>query len=513
MLSLRSLRLRVAENRLAPAGRGSESATAMSPSSDFFFGIDRSATIALALLIAAALALRLIGLNHQLWFDEIQTVLESVRPPLMAILTDFPSNNDHPFYSLLAKLSVMAFGEEPWIIRLPSVLFSVATIPLLYAFGLRITNRREAFLAAALLAFSFHHIWFAQNARGYSTLLFVTLATTFLTLKIIEAPKLKTYLLYAIIAAIGCYTHLTMVYVVIGQAMIVGLLLLLRQRSAFDPSIFVLPLIGFGLAAALTVLAYLPMVAEVTAFFEEKRVAPAQQVATPAWALIGTLRGVSLGYGGVAGAVAAFMLLAIGFASYVRQSPTLAALFVISAPLIMAAAVLLDRPIYPRFFFILAGFALLVLVRGAFVLSARGFKKAGAKVGTAIILAMIVASAVSLPPIYARPKQNFKGAIAFIERSAAEDEKIYVVGRNLNLPINLFYGKTWTQLSKPEAIREAASEPFWLAYTFGRSIRNQFPDLWQAIHAHCAPAEAFPGAIDDSEIVVMKCGAARDGAT
>ena len=78
-------------------------------------------------------------------------VIVAGRPPLASILTVFPSNNDHKFYSLLAHLSVGLFGEAPWSLRLPSVLFAVATIPMLYVFGKQSTGRLEALLAAALL--------------------------------------------------------------------------------------------------------------------------------------------------------------------------------------------------------------------------------------------------------------------------------------------------------------------------------------------------------------------------
>jgi hypothetical protein len=67
-----------------------------------------------------ALALRLWRLDADLWFDEVLTLLDFVRPPLGEILTSFPSQNQHMFYSVLAHLSVGIFGESAWALRLPS---------------------------------------------------------------------------------------------------------------------------------------------------------------------------------------------------------------------------------------------------------------------------------------------------------------------------------------------------------------------------------------------------------
>ena len=326
----------------------------------------KAALIALAALTALGALLRIYGLNSELWYDEIKTVLDSVRPPLSSILTVFPSNNDHKFYSLLAHFSAGAFGEAPWSLRLPSVLFAVASIPLLYVVGRQAAGRLEALLAAALLAVSYHHVWYAQSARGYTMLLFFTLATSALLIEAMRTPRARTYALYAAAAALGCYTHLTMVYVVVSHALIVGASLLLTQKGAFSLRPYFLPAFGFILAGVFTILLYLPLFSDVATFFEEKKVEPAKQVATAGWALMETLRGLDVGFAGVAGALVALLFLAAGYFSYLRQSLTLSALFVLPAPVIVAAAVLMQRPMFPRFFFVLAGFALLVAGRGAF---------------------------------------------------------------------------------------------------------------------------------------------------
>lgn len=475
----------------------------------------RTALVLLAAVTALGALLRFYGLDSELWYDEIKTVLESVRPPLASILTVFPSNNDHKFYSLLAHFSVSAFGEAPWSLRLPSVLFAVATIPLLYAVGRQVTGRLEALLAAALLAVSYHHIWYAQSARGYTMLLFFTLATSALLMQAIKAPRARTYALYAGVAALGCYTHLTMVYVVVSHAMIAGANILLTQKTKFSVKPFFLPAFGFVLAGVFTILLYLPLVADVATFFEEKKVEPAKQVATAGWALIETLRGLNVGFAGLAGALAALAVLGVGYSSYLRQSLTLGALFVLPAPVIVAAAILMQRPMFPRFFFVLAGFALLVVVRGAFVIGRAaatrvpppkllGPREAGW--GVLLSLILIAVSAASLPAQYALPKQNYSGAIAYLEREAEPGDPIYLLGGSAGLAVDDYYGKTWKVIFEPAEIADAARRQSWIAYTFEDYITLRRPEVWTALTAACAMKASFPGTVEGSDVVVMKCG-------
>lgn len=470
--------------------------------------------ILVALTIVAA-ALRFYGLNSELWYDEIKTVLDSVRPPLGSILTVFPSNNDHKLYSVLAHLSVGLFGEAPWSLRLPSALFAVATIPMLYVFSKQSAGRLEALLAAALLAVSYHHVWYAQSARGYTMLLFFTLATSFLLIKALKTPSARTYALYAAMAALGCYTHLTMVYVIFSQGMIAGASILFSQEEKFALKPFYLPAFGFVLAGLITIFLYLPLFADVATFFEEKKVEPAKQVATTGWAIAETLRGLNVGFAGIGGGVIAAALLAVGLISYLRQSLTLSALFVLPAPVIVAAAVLLQRPMFPRFFFVLAGFALIVAVRGAFVIGRQIAKIAppprflGAPEngwGVFITLVLVAVSIAALPAQYALPKQNFTGAIAYLEREAAPGEKIFLIGGSSGMPLVDYYGKKWPVLFEPPEIERAASAPSFVVFTFADYIRLRRPDVWTAINQRCAPGASFPGTVTGSDVVVMKCG-------
>ena len=97
-------------------------------------------------------------------------------------LFDVPATTDTAPAAINAsgQIAGAIFGDGPAALRLPAVLFGVASIAALYLFARRVTTVREALVAAALMTVSYHHIWFSQNARGYSALLFWTLVSSWL---------------------------------------------------------------------------------------------------------------------------------------------------------------------------------------------------------------------------------------------------------------------------------------------------------------------------------------------
>ena len=86
-------------------------------------------------------------------------------------------------YSVMAHGSIRLLGEQPWTLRLPAVFFGVVSIPALYFFGRMLTTNREALFACALMAVNYQHVWFSQNARGYTGMLLWTLLSSIFFLR------------------------------------------------------------------------------------------------------------------------------------------------------------------------------------------------------------------------------------------------------------------------------------------------------------------------------------------
>jgi 4-amino-4-deoxy-L-arabinose transferase-like glycosyltransferase len=470
----------------------------------------KPAFVLTAILLIGA-ALRIYGLNSGLWYDEIVTLLESVRPPLREIVTHFPSNNDHPLYSVLGHLSIGAFGEHAWSLRLPAFLFGLLSIPLVYCLGVGITNRFEALAAATLLAISYHHIWFSQNARGYTILLFCALLTTHLLLRGLKANRRFDFVAFAVITAFAAYTHLTTVLVTVTQALVVGAHLLASRNGRLVADQWTNAAIGFALAGVLTILLYLPLLSDIHGYFEHR--SETTNVATAGWAILETLKGLQLAYMGP-GLFAGVLVFTIGCWSYLRQSPTVLALFFAPPVVVFATTVLLQQPTRPRFFFFAAGFALLVIMRGVVVIAnwiVRPIGRQSLRGDLEYVLpilaftGMAVVSALALPAGYRHPKQDYEGALNYVTTEIRPDEFIASVGGGTSYPFQKYYNRPWQMLRTAAELKAAEKQygTLWLLYTFEPYIE---PEMMKAIRTHCVEAKIFQGTLAGGNIILAKCG-------
>ena len=463
---------------------------------------------ALAALTALAALLRAIGSDSGLWLDEIITLVESVRRPLAQILTVFPGNNQHTLYSVLAHASIASFGEAPWSLRLPALVFGALSPAALYLFAREVTSRPEALASAVLLAVSYHGVWFSQNARGYTALAFFALLSSWLLLRGLRRGRLGDFVGYAVACALGAYTHLTMVFLVMAQAVACALQLGLPLDRA-GLARWRHPLAGFALAAVLTLALYAPLLFDISQFFVH-RTTPAD-VATPAWAAKALLAGLRLGLGTALGAAAGALLLVLGLWSYFRQSRFLAALFVLPGLFTLAAVLALRQPIFPRFLFFLSGFGVLIVVRGAVEIGMRLRRRAKADgspapvtlLAVALIGAIIAASAASLPYDYRYPKQDFEGAMRFVDTHARAGERVVTAGGAI-YPFLAYYKRDWPGVRSSAQLRDAraAGERVWVVYTLAEYIEAGAPDLLRTLRDECSVAEVFRGTVAGGNVTV-----------
>ena len=469
-------------------------------------------------LTLVALVLRLVGSNSGLWIDEIYSLVDFFRVPLGRMVTAFPRDNHHPLYSALAHLSIAAFGEAPWSIRLPAVLFGTATIPLLYGLGRHVGSRREALLAATLLAVSYHHVWFSQNARGYAILAFFTVACTWALLRILEGGPPRLAFVYGACAALGAYTHLTMVFIVAGHAAVCAALLATASGRVMWTRNRTPIILAFAVAGLGALLLYSPVLLQVQSFFNS-RPSNLKGVSTTSWAMLETLRVLALGFGAGNAALGAVViaaggaLFAVGVASYARHNLVALALFVAPVAVIFAGAAVARGTFYPRFLFALAGFAVLIGVRGVLVAadwverrvrpSAAGAVRSD-RLGTALMACAILLSCASLAKLYRLPKQDFVGAERHIESNRTANESVAVAGAAIAAYRDYLH-HDWPQVKTAAELNGMrSSHAVWLVYTFPRYLARSAPEVMAIAKQECRDAPEFRGTLGDGDIVVCR---------
>lgn len=469
---------------------------------------------ALLALLGVATAVRAIGLGSDLWHDEIFTLVDFVRSPALRIVTEYTDDNQHLLFSLLAHASVAAFGESAWALRLPALVFGVASVWATWRLGRLLFDERAALYGAAFVALAYHAVWFSQNARGYTGLLFATTLGTELFLRGCAAPRLRTWLAYALTIALGMSLHLTLGFVALAHGLIwVGLAARSPDRRL---ATLLPPLGGLVLAGTLTLLGYAGVLPQIVAFYQQ----PAAGVTTaavewksPLWLVAETIRGfgVPLALGSLVLGVAALPFAVSGVA-LLRRAAAAAFAFVLPGALLLALLVVLERNLWPRFFLNALGFAAL--------LGADGMLRIGAALAAplraaplarraphALASGLVLASALAppLPRLWTLPKQDLTGARDYVRANAAPRDAI--VGLDLSGEDYRAYYAPEFALAFTQADLEACAARgdgrTWVIYSFGGYISARDPAFWRTI-ASFEEVAAFPGTLGGGTLVVRR---------
>jgi hypothetical protein len=461
--------------------------------------------ILLGLVIIGAV-LRVYQLGTGLWYDEIETLVRYARLPVKSIVITFDSQNQHVFYSVLSSVSIGVFGESAWALRLPAALFGAASLWAVWWLGRRITSDREALLATALLTFSYHHVWFSQNARGYSVLLFWSLVGTGLFIELLRNEReggWKGPVLYGLCMALAVYTHITAVLVVMAHVLVlIGLWWRKRGTAgrAGMPAFW-----GVILATTFTLQLYAVVLPQLL----ETLIAPSPHAVEtvwkdPSWLALETMRGLAASIpGGWVALAGALVVGGAGIVSYGRQSLALLTLLVLPGLLTGGLILGLGHNLWPRFFFFSAGFAVLVAVRGVFTLT-RALRLARPQlVATLASCGLVLGSAVTLTRAW-QPKQDYLGAAQFVRDAQGSNDAVVVVDLT-EYPYRTYLREPWRPVETVASLMEIERQHprTWVLYTFPIRLAAAHPDIWTRLQENYETKAVFPGTVGGGAIVVM----------
>src|SRR5271165_3481594 len=107
--------------------------------------------------------------------------------------------------------------SEAWL-RLPSALFGIAAIPLLYFVARKFIGVEPALAAAALLAFSPTHVYYSQEARGYTLAILMVLLSTYFFVRAVESCGRRDWALWMWTSILAFYCHDFTALVLVAQA-------------------------------------------------------------------------------------------------------------------------------------------------------------------------------------------------------------------------------------------------------------------------------------------------------
>jgi hypothetical protein len=459
---------------------------AQPPVAPFAHDPERGSSLAIvAALVAAGAVLRLINANAELWYDEIVTVINFVHVPFAQVVSTYGLANNHVLNSVLVNLVGAWWGTDPWLLRLPALVFGIAGVWAFWWVAAAIWPRTPALAGTALFAASYHHVYYTQNARGYSALIFFGLIATGCVLRLATdardgrpSTRWRLELAYAAAIGLGLYAMLLMTFVVAGH----GLMLLWHRRWR---TLAVLAC-GVALAGAF----YAPMAASLVAYY---RAHPGDT----GYPLL------SLAFAQALAPIAPFLLAGAAVMLPIvlrlwRRQPLAAGLLLAPLAFNVAVPLLRGQGVYPRSFIYGLPVAYLLLVEAFDWARARRPRLAVA--GAAAVAAV---SVVKLVPFYQLPKQGFRQALAYIDAHGRPGDQR--AGLSLGGKAARFYDGRYRVIEDPAQLQawlSRAPGPAWIVTTFAADLRAREPGLETWLRTMTTDRAEFPGVIGDGTVHV-----------
>ena len=178
-------------------------------------------SLCLCVILLIAAGLRFYRLDAQsFWSDEGNAIRAAQRSIPLAIAA--ARGDIHPpGYYLLLHFWRIPTGDSEFAVRSLSVYIGLLTVALTGRLGRRMLGAGVGAGAAFLAAISPLAVYYSQEARMYSLLGLLAVASTDLLWGLLHRPRPATALLYALVAAAGLYTHYSFPFVLAAHNLLV----------------------------------------------------------------------------------------------------------------------------------------------------------------------------------------------------------------------------------------------------------------------------------------------------
>jgi mannosyltransferase len=479
-----------------------------------------------ALITLLAAVLRIYRLDTDLWIDEIGSFQYATSVSVGELFRTFSSPNQHLMNSLLERLSVAMLGEHDWTVRLPAAVFGIATVPAMYWLARPIMRGWQSLAVAFLTAVSYHHIWFSQNARGYSGYLLFSVLATGALYRLALTGLRRWVAAYAGCAVLALSSLIIAAFVIIAHVILVPFYVLYRHRDAQPVALTIRRLvIAFGITAVFSLAIYGPTAIELLRVVGSAYIRAGTGFRPISLEFVReTLRGLGAGFGSLAlvGAIPFLILVAVGTLSLLRRGWLIVLTFILALGIMGAVVVAAGWLTSPRFFILVLPLAFLVAVESLDLVARLVSRLAGeprrprahAVLAAAAVVVCAAALAFGLPRYYRVPKQSFRATIAaFTARAKPGDAlvAIYQADRGfdyythrLGLARDGRFYSTRT-VSGLDSLGVALSGGHvYLATTFERAFKLESPELWKRVEDGWTPIESFPATIGYGEITLWQ---------
>lgn len=218
---------------------------------------DRTTQVLLFLILGIAVYLRLHRLTFQsLWLDELYTMRECDPAISWKETKDQVMSFEwkSPVYFFAIKLFFGVFGYTPYVARLVSVVGGVLGVWAMFVLGREILSKRLGLICAFFCAINYFHIYYSQEARGYSFFFLFTAWSLIYFLRFVKSPSVNHSAYLGLFSLLAVYMHPFGLIAVFCVLVLLLFFLFTRHRS--EKRVFIL---NSSIAPTLVVLGLLPL--------------------------------------------------------------------------------------------------------------------------------------------------------------------------------------------------------------------------------------------------------------
>lgn len=183
------------------------------------FRHSQGSVLLLIAITVAALMLRLCFLGTtSLWIDEIWSIRISHLPWNLYLWSIRHQDPNMILYYCMLHVW-MKLGDSEAMVRGLSVLWGVATVPVLAMFGAQLFGRRAGLIAGLLLTINVFHIQYSQEARSYSLVILLVSLSSWCFVSCVESPRWYKWACYSFLSTLAIYSHLFAIFVIMSHVL------------------------------------------------------------------------------------------------------------------------------------------------------------------------------------------------------------------------------------------------------------------------------------------------------
>ena len=214
----------------------------------------RTSLVVLASMVVGT-AIRL-DVPRGLWLDEAISVSEA-RMPYGAMIHRLATTDVHPpLYFSILWLSGRVIGFGDFAVRVPSIIFGILLIPLVYLLGKEAFDRRTGAVASIIVSVEPFVVWYSQEARMYELLMVFGVLALWAQLRILRRGGWYPWIVYTVASAAMICTQYFGIWQLLTQQLIFIGAITLRWRRHQRPGALLRPWLC---SAVLLLVALIPL--------------------------------------------------------------------------------------------------------------------------------------------------------------------------------------------------------------------------------------------------------------